>query len=248
MNANADKNAGGFLLLGICLAVGMIVSSIIASRALERIKAAGQTIRVKGTAQMDIVSDFATWRASYSVQAPQLAAAYEKLKMDTEAVKKFLNGQGVPEGAANFEPVLNTTQYGRNEDGYPTNEIEGYLLTQPLEVQSENLDLVTRLSKESASLIEQDIGFSSNPPSYLYTKIEDLKVDLLGAATKDALRRAGALAENSGSRVGRLRSASQGVFQITPRFSTEIEDYGMSDTTTVDKTAKAVVTMEFSIE
>jgi hypothetical protein len=56
------------------------------------------------------------------------------------------------------------------------------------------------------------------------------------------------LAENSGSRVGRLRSASQGVFQITPRFSTEIEDYGMSDTTTVDKTAKAVVTMEFSIE
>ena len=248
MNANSGKNAGGLLVLGVCLAAGMILSSVIGSRALERIKAAGQTIRVKGTAQKDISSDFATWRASYSAQAPELTAAYEKIKSDTEATKRFLNGQGVPEDSVNFEPVINTTQYKRTDEGYETNEIVGYLLTQSFEIKSDNIELMTRLSKESAVLIEQGIGFSSNLPSYLYTGIDALKVDLLGDATKDALVRARALAENSGSKVGKLRSASQGVFQITPRFSTEIEDYGMSDTTTVDKTAKSVVTMEFSIE
>jgi hypothetical protein len=60
--------------------------------------------------------------------------------------------------------------------------------------------------------------------------------------------RAEELAKNSGSEVGKLKYASQGVFQITPVNSTDVSDYGIYDTTTIEKSIKAVVTIEYSIK
>jgi uncharacterized protein len=74
-----------------------------------------------------------------------------------------------------------------------------------------------------------------------------VKVRLIGAATKDSLLRAEQFAANSGVTVGPLRSASQGVFQITAPNSTETADYGSYDTSTVEKLVKAVVTVEYAV-
>ena len=78
--------------------------------------------------------------------------------------------------------------------------------------------------------------------------MEQLKLELLGNATKNAYDRAKALAENSRGKVGALNSASQGVFQITPVDSTDVSDGGEYDTTTIEKKVKAVVTLEYHIE
>jgi hypothetical protein len=75
-----------------------------------------------------------------------------------------------------------------------------------------------------------------------------LKIQLLGEATKNARMRAEELASNSGSQVGELKYASQGVFQITPVNSTDVSDYGIYDTFTIDKSINAVVTIEYSIK
>ena len=85
------------------------------------------------------------------------------------------------------------------------------------------------------------------PPQYFYNNLNDVKVQLIGAATKDSLLRAEQFAANSGVTVGPLRSASQGVFQITAPNSTETADYGSYDTSTVEKLVKAVVTVEYSV-
>ena len=74
------------------------------------------------------------------------------------------------------------------------------------------------------------------------------KLTMLAEATEDGYRRAKTLAQNSGGEVGPLRSARQGVFQITEPYSTETSGYGMYDTSTIDKTVKAVVTLEYSIQ
>lgn len=110
------------------------------------------------------------------------------------------------------------------------------------------MDKITAVAREATELINQGVHFSSYPPQYFYTRLSDLKVEMLGSATKDARERAEQLAVNSKSKVGKLRSASMGVFQITAANSTVVSDYGVYDTTTPEKDVKAVVTVSYSIE
>lgn len=109
------------------------------------------------------------------------------------------------------------------------------------------MELVTRISRESSELIKEGVEFNSSSPQYFYTKVNDLKIEMLGEATKDAKLRAEQLAINSGGKVGALRSAAQGVFQITTAYSTEVSDHGIYDTSTIEKSIKAVVTVQYSI-
>ncbi|MGH8472743.1 MAG: SIMPL domain-containing protein, partial [Gammaproteobacteria bacterium] len=91
------------------------------------------------------------------------------------------------------------------------------------------------------------VALSSQPPEYLYTKLADLRVALIEDATRDAKARAEAIAKSTGSSVGTVRQARIGVFQITPRFSTEISDYGMNDVSAVEKEVTAVVHVTFAL-
>ena len=71
---------------------------------------------------------------------------------------------------------------------------------------------------------------------------------MIAAATANARERAGALVENSDGTLGEVRAASQGVFQITPAFSTAVSNSGYLDTTSIQKAIKAVVTVEYAIQ
>ncbi|MDX2226008.1 MAG: SIMPL domain-containing protein, partial [Verrucomicrobiae bacterium] len=82
---------------------------------------------------------------------------------------------------------------------------------------------------------------------YFYTKVDDLKIEMLGAATKDAQVRAEAMTRQTGTKLGRMRSASQGIFQITPVYSTDTSNMGILDTTSIEKIIKAVVNIEFGV-
>jgi hypothetical protein len=144
--------------------------------------------------------------------------------------------------------VRSEVLFGRDAKGMPTHEVEGYALSQQIRVHSEDIDLVMRVSKESAQLIRRGIELSSWPPEYFYTGLHELKISMLGEATADARRRAEELASRSGSRIGPLRWARQGVFQITPAHSTEVTDYGRNDTTSREKSIKAVVTVRYALE
>ncbi len=248
MTERGNHFSGGLASLGFFIAVGLLGAAYLAAQALIEIKSGNQTIRVKGYAEKVITSDLAVWNGTYSNQSADLVAAYRKLESDQNKVVEFLHNQGVVDSAIDIKPVTTITQYGRDQKGYQTNDIEGYRLMQTVEVTSENIEQVTKISKESSKLIQEGIGFESNSPSYLYTKLDTLKISLLEVAAMDAKERAKALAENSGSQVGALRSASQGVFQITAPNITEVSDYGISDTSTIEKAVKAVVTMEFAIE
>jgi hypothetical protein len=98
-----------------------------------------------------------------------------------------------------------------------------------------------------SELMKDGINLSSDHPEYTISKLEELKLDLLGKATRNGYDRALVMARNSGGSAGRLRSASQGIFQIVPVNSTDVSDSGSYDTSTIDKTIKAVVTLEFEV-
>jgi len=246
MNYSPSNAAHGFMR-GCVIAVSVVAATYLACRSAERIKLSGQSIRVKGSAEKVIVSDWAVWSGRCASRARDLTTAYEKLRRDFSAVIAYLEQNGVGKGAMDVTPVSTCVLYRRTEKGSATNEIEGYVLEQGVEVKSADIALIARLSRESTGLIEKGMEFVSNHPQYYYTRINDMKILLLGEATRDAKARAEQLALSSGSRVGALRSASQGVFQITPEYSTEVSDYGVYDTTSVRKCVKALVTAEFCI-
>jgi len=246
--SNVNKeNKIGFLLLGLSLAMGMIISAFIVSLTIERVKLANEKITVKGFAEKRITSDIAVWKSKVIVRSSNIKAAYEKLEQNLGKVIFYFEKQGIKKEKLDIFSVSTLTRHKYNEKGYLTNEISGYVLEQIIEINSDNVQLISRLSKESTSLIKEGVEFISLVPRYYYSKFDEIKIQLIGEATKNAKLRADQFAENSGLKVGNLKSATQGVFQVTPVNSTEISGYGRYDTTTIEKSVKAVVTIDYSI-
>jgi len=246
-NSNFLKNSQ-IVILGICIAIATIVSSVILSRGFMNIKRfSSEVIQVTGAAEKKILSDYMVWRLDFSRRDLQMKAAFQKLKEDFKAVRDHLISRGIAEGEIIASPVRTKILYRKNEKGNDTNDIEGYLLSQTLEVRSYQVEKVTAVSREATELITQGIELVSNPPDYFYTKLPELKHELLSQATADAKKRAEQMASSTGSRIGTIRSARMGVFQITPVNSYDVSDWGYNDTTSLEKKANAVVKVDFAI-
>ena len=250
MGSSSARDSVGIGLLGLGLTLGasLVVCAALLGKTFLEARSQHQTVEVKGYAERRILSDLASWEGGFTTRAPTLEAAYAELAEQHAEVLSFLGEQGFAEKSVWVSPVGTRVLYARNEDGVYTNELEGYALNLRVRVESSDIDRVGVLARDSASLVAQGIEFSGNNPQYFYTKLDELKISMLGDATADARRRAEVLAENSGARIGLLRSARQGVFQITPANSTEVSDYGRNDTSARQKSVKAVVTIRYALE
>ncbi|MFP4482423.1 MAG: SIMPL domain-containing protein [Thermovirgaceae bacterium] len=238
---------GGLMFLGFFLAFGMIVSAFLVAGTVEKVKLSNQTITVKGFAQKLVTSDVATWSGQITVRAAELVEASGKLEADRDKVLEYFRVHGVPEEQLALSGVDTFPRYKRTQEGRETNEIDHYQLQQTVTLSSDDVRLVEQLARSSSGLLGEGVEFFAYAPQYFYSGLEAAKIELLGEATKNARERAKQLAEGSGGQVGKLRSASQGVFQITQPYSTDVEDYGMYDTTTIEKAIKAVVTIQYTI-
>jgi hypothetical protein len=237
------------IILGICIAVATIVSSIILSQGfLKVMKFTREQITVTGSAQKEIKSDHIIWVGSFKRREIDLATAYKKLQDDLVKVKTYLASKGVNEQEIIVAQISTTTVYKKNEKGNDTNDIQGYLLSQNVEVRSAEVDKITLVSRESTELINQGIEFVSGTPEYTYTKLDELKVEMLAKASENAKKRAASMVKATGNKIGFMRSARMGVFQITPVSSTEVSDWGVNDTSSLEKKVTAVVTASFAIE
>jgi hypothetical protein len=161
---------------------------------------------------------------------------------------KYLDGKGFPAAQVEIAPVQVELVYKKDEKGNRTNVIEYYTLTQWVGINSNEVQKVAKAARESSSLIKDGIELNSLSPQYIYTQLNQLKLQMLGDASDNALQRAKLLVEHGGGHLGPMRSASQGVFQITPAFSTEVSSSGENDTSNINKVIKAVVTQEYAIQ
>lgn len=242
-----NKKYLAFVLIAVILAAGLITSTFIATNGLVEIKG-NRSITVAGSAKQQLKSDLIVWKGSFSCQSPMMAEAYAKLKADSDKVKKYLMGKGLNEKDLVFSSIDTSPIYEVNYNGQYTNNIIAYRLYQQVEISSEDVDRISQISREATELMNEGVEFQSSPPQYFYTKIADLKISMLAEATKDAKNRAEQIAQNTGSKIGALKSAKMGVFQITPLYSTEVADYGINDTSSLEKEITAVVTCTFEMK
>ena len=244
---NEGKNGQTFNA-AFAIAVALVLSSVVGAWAYTRSKNTEQTITVTGSARRRIKSDLVVWRATVTQTSADVSGAYSALRDRVPRVRAYLLQKGVPENEIVISSVTSRTIQARDENGMETGQITGYVLSQTLEVRSADVDRVTRISREVTELIEQGILVESGAPEYHYTRLGELKIEMLAEAARDAKTRAEQIASSTGSSIGPVRSARMGVMQITGADSNEVSDSGMNDTSSLDKDITAVVNTSFAIE
>lgn len=234
-------------LAALILAAGMILSASMLSKLFLRVRHE-QAITVKGTAETDITSDVGKFSCACSARGSSLKDAYGKLQDSRNTTIAFLRQLGLQDKEIVIRTIDTAKVAKRDAQGKETNETEYYDVTQEIIITSSNVNLIRDTATRITELIRDGVDIRANTPMFMVTNLKDTKLRLLAEATEDGYRRALSLAKGSKGKVGALISAQQGVFQITERHSTDISGYGEYDTSSIEKTAKAVVTLEYAID
>ena len=236
-------------LLGLMIALGIILSTFIFSKAVITFqKLTTQTLTVTGSASKNVTSDKGMWKAYYETRDADLKSAYATMNQNSLTIKEFLISNGIKEKDIKFSPVNSYAIYQRTPAGYETNKVEGYRLSQNVEVMSNNINLITGISKKVSELVNKNVEITSNSTQYFVSNLDELKVEVLADATKNAKDRAESMLKNTNGRLGVMNSAKMGVFQIVPVNSTDVSDYGINDTQSIEKKVIAVVNATFTIK
>lgn len=206
-------------------------------------------ISVTGLGSKDFVSDLIVWSGSFIRKSANLKDAYAALDSDRESIKNYLISKGATEESIVFSAVDLEKEFDEMYDNYGNKTksvLTGYRLKQNVQIESKEVDKIESISRQVTELINSGIEFYSDKPQYYYTKLAELKVEMIAEATKDANARAMKIAENAGSRIGRLNGAVMGVFQIVAQNSSEDFSWGGSfNTSSKRKTANITVKLEY---
>jgi hypothetical protein len=249
--------AGGYLF-----AVANVVCVAILAWAYVAVKQEPKTLSVTGSARKAIVSDLVTWSGTITANDTDLVKAYDTLKSDADKVKAFVVAAGVPESNVTLSSITTTRHYKKevvkaaagSADNFSdaptvttTEKLDSYSLAQVISVSDTNMDKVPVISRNITSLIKEGVQVDSEAPRYLYTKLSELKISMLGEATRDATARAEQIVSNANGHLGKLVEARMGVMQINPKGVSSTSSEGMNDTTSYEKEITAVVSARFEV-
>ena len=242
------KNHSNAIIFGLAI----IISSIFLGNAyVQRSEHQGQ-IQVTGLAEEDFTSDLIVWEGRFDVFNVNLKDAFVQLDIDKKIIKDYLVSKGVDPSQIVFT-AINTHQRNKrkynDKGGYIGDEFLGYELNQSVQIESHEVVKIETISREITELIKQGVSFYSGAPRYFYTKLADLKIEMISKATEDARLRAEKISEFSGGQLGELQSARMGIFQITAQNSAEDYSWGGTfNTTAKNKTASITMKLEYSVK
>lgn len=240
------------IITATIIGIAAIIAFAIIGRAYKYRSTTMETIVVTGLAEKDFNSDLIVWSGTYSRKSPDLKSAYIALKSDENAIRNYLVKKGIGNQEMVFSSVTINKEFSPKLDAAGRNigqQFSGYSLVQMVKVESAHVDLVDKISREATELIETGIEFNSQAPLFYNTKLNEVKMELLGKASADAKARAETIAKNAGSDLGKLKKATMGVFQITGKNSNEDYSYGGAfNTSSRKKTGSITIKMEFQAE
>ncbi|HEU0085563.1 MAG TPA: SIMPL domain-containing protein [Candidatus Paceibacterota bacterium] len=232
-----------YTLFALILGLSLVLSAIIGSMTFYKLRSMDY-ISSTGSAKKAVVSDKVKWSSNISrpVRTSTIKSGYANMEADLKAVRNFLTTNGIPAESIEISPVFMHEVYEQN----PGIE-KAYTLTQSIEVSSTDVAKIAELAKNTSSLANSGMIFSTNSLEYFYSQLPEARVELLAAAVEDAKNRAGQIAKAGGKKIGTLKSASSGVVQVMSENSIEVSDYGMYDTSKINKEIMVTVKASFEI-
>lgn len=219
-----------------------------------KVRPVERTIRVTGSAKRRIVSDLIEWSATVRAESKDKLSAYRKLHADVESTVAYLKAQGVPDNqifpdSATVEETYTTVYEGTGEDRISKEVLTGYLGRQAVTVRSADVQKIETVSRSITELLEKDIAVTSGTPAYYYTKLGELKIDMLSEASKDARTRAENMLKSAGgASLSSLKDADMGVINVNPANASSTSWEGNNDTSSLEKDIIAIVHVTYGLK
>lgn len=245
----------------LVIGISIIITSLILGTAFKNRNENLDTISVVGLGTTDFISDEILWSGSFATKSFDIKEAYNKMISDQKIVADFFLSKGFKKeeftfGAVQFNKRFREVRIENPENVYQTKYeqvFDGYEATQTITFSAKkNPDLMKRIeevSSKTSELINSGIELTSNSIQYTYSNLPNLKHSLIEKASKDASERAQKIVNTADGSLGKLKSASMGVFQITGQGSTEEDSYGGNfDTYSKNKTARITVRLEYELD
>ena len=247
-----NKNSLPLIIFGIILALGLIAAAFVLGTQFKNLKQSG-TITVKGLAEAPYKANLAQIQMGVSAWGQDYAGALANGKNDFKALQQFVASKGFSVSSQNVTPI-SVEPYNEDyvdEQGQTRTRQNGYKATQTLSISSQELNKITNMLAQVQNYRISHESVTFEKPQYLLNDLEKIKHDLIAKATDDANKRAEEFAKTGHAKVGVMRSASQGSFNILDAHNpdTDDSDYGGTyDKDGVDKLVRLVVTIDYSIE
>lgn len=239
-------------LYAIIFGIAIIIAAALLGNAFKNRNKTDGNISVTGLGKADFTSDLIVWEGSFSTINSSLKQAYTNLENDKKIITSYLNTKGVDIDEIVFNAVTTTERKKQNYSDagkYLGEKFIGYLLSQSIKIESTNVTQIEKISREITELLNKGVQFYSQPPRYYYTKLADLKIEMISKATEDARIRAERIAKHSGSSLDELISANMGIFQITGQNSNENYSWGGTfNTSSKKKTASITMKLNYNIK
>ncbi|HLY12380.1 MAG TPA: SIMPL domain-containing protein [Planctomycetota bacterium] len=243
---------GGAIVVSVAIGVSFITSTWVASHAYlqrgEQQEKGSRTLEVTGSAKKAIVSDLALWSIRVAGEGKSIEEAFQKMSASGDKIRDFLTQKGFPVDTVKAGPIHTETHYRKDEKGNATRDITSYELVRVFDVRTGDVRLVEKVAGEVTEILKSGAHLESLAPEFVYTKLSDLKIEMIGEATRNARDRADRIAKESGCKVGPVKDARAGVLQITRPWSTEVTPGGANDTSSVEKDVTSVVHLSLVIE
>ncbi|PKD42848.1 SIMPL domain-containing protein [Rhodohalobacter barkolensis] len=217
MNNSKDL---GFIVLGISILLGLATLGYLLKDAAVEFKSFERTVTVKGLAEEEHLADIVIWPIQFTEAGNSLDGTYQALENSADKVRSFLTDSGIEEDEISFSTPLLTDRsaqlYGGNE-----NFQYRYIASQTATIYSENVEQVREIMSGLVDLGKQGVTLSGNEyeirPEYIFNRLNEIKPRMIEQATNEARQVAEKFAEDSNSRLGKIKTASQGQFSIMDR-------------------------------
>lgn len=239
----SNGNVLGLALAGALMASGIATAGYFVSETIYKSKVGINTAEAKGLAERRVTSDRANWEISFNVSAGNgvvIANLYKRFEEHQQIIIEEIKKSGFSDAEISVGAV---DYYGQDfRDDKQVIVDRQYTLTGLISIDTDNVPLVAKARVNVGKLIAKGISLQNKKPTYQFTKLNDVKPEMLKEATKNARIAAETFAENVGAKVGGIRSARQGGFNITDAGA----EYG--DRNKIEKDVRVVTTVSFYID
>lgn len=239
----------------VALSVALVLSAFLISGGLSSIKSNNRYVTVRGLNEQDVKSDLVVWQLRFKTTGDDLGVTQAELDKQKQSVIDFLTQAGFdantisPQGIRVVDKQAN--EYGT--DAYTTKR---YILSTAVTLRSDKVDLAAQTQQKMSNLIKSgvalsDDGYCGNIPNYLFTKLNDIKIDMLAKATQNARDAGNQFATDAKAKLGSIRTATQGYFSISAQDSIQ-EGSGSNnscgDSDSIMKKIRVVTTIDYFLE
>ena len=230
------------------LALGMVIAGLLLGSGFRAGRSADRFVTVKGVAERQVEANLALWPLQLAAADNDLATAQARMNQMVADTRAFLLDQGITNDQLTIQSFRVTDAEANRYGGSPSPN--RFIINQTLMVRSESPQLLLEASQRVGELVQTGVVITSGQeygpggPTFLFTRLNDLKPEMLAEATGRAREAAEEFALASLSSVGKIRRANQGVFQILPRDPAP----GQQEQNQLFKTVRVVTTVEYLLE